>query len=624
MYSNAEIKPHNWGAGFNDTYMVSPTDPLFLRIGTAFLREQQKFYGTDHYYSADTFNENRPPTNDSSFLARSSEAVYRSMTLVDSLATWVMQGWLFFNDQDFWKEPQVKAVLGAVPDHRMIILDLYCDVSPVWKRTDAFYGKQWIWCSLHNFGGNSSLQGNVPLIATEPTRLIRDEKRGTLSGIGMTMEGTHHNPLYYDMMMEMLWRSDSPDLQRWLKEYGRRRYGRSNRKAETALDLLFKSVYARGGRIDIGGMLCARPNLAPRGEWVTPDIAYRPLDLVHAWELMVDCSDELGKTDGFRYDLVDVGRQVLSNLSTQIHMQLIEAFARKDPGEFHRARKLFIALLNDLDLLVGTREEFLLGKWIAQARAWGKTDSERSLMEWNARNQITLWGDRNSPLHEYARKEWSGLIGRFYLPRWERYLIELETAMRTGSQVNDSLFNEQIKIWEEKWTRSNDQYPSAPQGDPIDASRRLLTKYLPLARTLYATVPNLATGKPVIVSGGTEGEYLPEFAVDGRIDPSSRWSASPPPQWLQVDLGEVHTIDHIQVFPYWDGKRYYQYFVEVSPDGKQWETVTDMRTNTTPATILGHDHRFPKTRARHVKVTLTFNSANRAVHLVELRVFNAK
>lgn len=621
LYPRAEIKPLNWDAGFGDTYVLSPTDPLFLKIGAAFLQEQQRLYGTDHYYSADTFNENRPPTNDSTFLARSSEAVYRSMTAVDSRATWVMQGWLFFNDQDFWKEPQVKAVLGAVPDTSMIILDLYCDVSPVWKRTDAFYGKQWIWCSLHNFGGNSSLQGNMTLIASEPPRLLRDPHRGKLCGIGMTMEGTHHNPMYYDLMMEMLWTRDSPDLQQWVRTYSTRRNGKSSEKATQALDLLFKSVYARVGRIDIGGMLCARPSLFPRGEWVTPDIAYDPLDLVRAWGMMVDCSGEMDGSGAFGYDLVDIGRQVLSNLSTQLHMQLIEAAARNKPEEFRAFGEQFLQLLRDLDALLGTRREFLLGRWIEDAKAWGTNSAERNLMEWNARNQITLWGEKNSPLHEYARKEWSGLIRGFYLPRWERYLRELESAMNGRATRNDSLFTEQIKTWEESWTRSRDAYPSKPEGDPISVSRRLLAKYSDLCKKAYLITPNLATGKQVTVSGGTEGDYRPEFAVDGRIDLSSRWSASPYPQWLQVDLGGVDTISHIQVLPYWDGKRYYQYFVEVSPDGNRWTTVADMRQNTVPANILGHDHRFQPITARFARITMTYNSANKGVHLVELRLF---
>ena len=42
----------------------------------------------------------------------------------------------------------------------MIVLDLYAEVSPVWQRTESFYGQPFIWCMLHNFGGNIGFYGN--------------------------------------------------------------------------------------------------------------------------------------------------------------------------------------------------------------------------------------------------------------------------------------------------------------------------------------------------------------------------------------------------------------------------------------------------------------------------------
>lgn len=60
-------------------------------------------------------------------------------------AIWLMQGWLFFNDAAYWRPPQMKALLNAVPKDRMIVLDLFADVHPVWQRSDSFYGVPFIW-----------------------------------------------------------------------------------------------------------------------------------------------------------------------------------------------------------------------------------------------------------------------------------------------------------------------------------------------------------------------------------------------------------------------------------------------------------------------------------------------
>jgi hypothetical protein len=60
-------------------------------------------------------------------------------------AVWLMQGWLFFNDAAYWRPPQMKALLHAVPKERMIVLDLFADVHPVWSQSDSFYGVPFIW-----------------------------------------------------------------------------------------------------------------------------------------------------------------------------------------------------------------------------------------------------------------------------------------------------------------------------------------------------------------------------------------------------------------------------------------------------------------------------------------------
>jgi hexosaminidase len=147
------------------------------------------------------------------------------------------------------------------------------------------------------------------------------------------------------------------------------------------------------------------------------------------------------------------------------------------------------------------------------------------------------------------------------------------------------------------------------------------------AQTFYYAppkTPNLATGKRVTVSGRTEGAQTPELAVDDNLSLNSSWWATPGPQWLQVDLGEEKSVGRIEVFPYWDGARYYQYTVEVSLDGKEWTQVADRSKNTLPANASGDAITFPGRAARYVRVNMLKGSANPGVHLVELKVWPPK
>ncbi len=138
---------------------------------------------------------------------------------------------------------------------------------------------------------------------------------------------------------------------------------------------------------------------------------------------------------------------------------------------------------------------------------------------------------------------------------------------------------------------------------------------------------NLTTFKPVTCSSGElRSEKGMEYAVDGIVDNYSYWGAKPYPQWLQVDLDKPRKLNTIQVFTVYQlaQKRYYQYTVEVSLDGKTWTQVVDMSKNTTPATHKGDVHKFAPQAARYIRVNMLYNSANPGVHIVELRAFEAE
>ena len=126
---------------------------------------------------------------------------------------------------------------------------------------------------------------------------------------------------------------------------------------------------------------------------------------------------------------------------------------------------------------MATREELLLGRWLAAARHWAANDTERRLYEWNARSIVTLWGPRDSWLHEYAAKQWSGMLVGFYLPRWEMFLKRLDASLAEGKPLDAAANENALRDWEVEWTHRTDAYPTAPRGDAVAVSRRLWEKY---------------------------------------------------------------------------------------------------------------------------------------------------
>jgi alpha-N-acetylglucosaminidase len=477
-FPEAKLKKTNWGNGFADTYILDPEDPMFNKISRNFLKVQTSLYGTDHLYSADTFNENEPPSDEPEYLASLSKQVYEGMKAADPNATWVMQGWLFYSDRTFWKAPQIKALLDAVPNEHMIILDLAAEIEPVWKRTQAFYGKPWIWNMLHNFGGNVSMFGRIEAVAAAPYAALADESSGNMSGIGLTMEGIEQNPVLYELMTDHTWRATAIDLNTWLPEYVQNRYGSKDPHALKAWNVLRETVY-NGKEIRDGAesILVARPTLSSERRWAKTKLNYAAEDLLPAWDELLKASQVCGRFEGFQYDLVDVTRQVLANYAIVIHAKIVTAYQEKNGATFNEYSRQFLVLLDDIDRLLATQKDFLLGPWIHQARRCGNTLEEKAQYERNARNLITLWGDKDNRLHEYSCRQWSGLISNFYKPRWQQFFEVLEKSLRSDNPADFELFENNIKMWEWNWVNTQKEFPTRPSGNSIDIVKQLHNKY---------------------------------------------------------------------------------------------------------------------------------------------------
>lgn len=483
VFPNAKThQTGDWSAGFSGTWFLDPLDPLFQRFGRRFIERQTELFGSDHVYAADSFNEIDPPSDDPDFLAGMGRAVYQSMQSADSSAIWVLQGWFLYYQAKFWKEPQARALIGAVPDDRMIVLDLWGDRHPVWQDREAFYGKPWIWNVLYNFGGKVNFNGDLPSVASNLNTALTSPAKGRLSGLGMMMEGLGSNPIVPDFVMDMAWRNEVPQLDQWAPAWVDRRYRGANVHAENAWKILLETAYRSAPQT--GTFLAERPGFyVPRTPYRTEPIApYNVKTLAAALDTLLAASGELGRYDSYRYDVVNLTRQVLGQLGLPMVNAVEAAFNRKDRAGLVAAEERVVGLLIDLDQLVGTREEFLLGRWLEDAKRWGKTKEERDLYEWNARNIITLWGTKctegqNDDLNLYAYKEWQGMFSSYYLPRWKEFFARLNGSLDSRTTFDRAPFAADMCQWEQEWSRRHDTFPAAPQGDPVASAARLYAKY---------------------------------------------------------------------------------------------------------------------------------------------------
>ena len=152
------------------------------------------------------------------------------------------------------------------------------------------------------------------------------------------------------------------------------------------------------------------------------------------------------------------------------------------------------------DKLLGTRSEFRVGHWTQDAVNAGNNAEEKKLYEWNARVQITTWGNRycadTGGLRDYAHKEWQGLLKDFYYVRWKAYFDALAAQMtaqtgpqpellgggpnatKTAAELFAMALPQEVKLdyysIEEPWTLDQTPYSAAPEGNPVDIAKEAM------------------------------------------------------------------------------------------------------------------------------------------------------
>jgi alpha-N-acetylglucosaminidase len=476
QYPNANItRSADWlgnGAIYSENLLLNPTDPLFARIASAFAEIQREEFGDASFYNADTWNEMNPASGDHTYLADTARAVYNGLTTINPNATWVMQGWTFYEQSDFWSLDRIQAYLGGVPQNGLLILDLTSESFPQYERTQGYFGYPFVWCMLHNYGGKRGIYGNASHIAAVPRMELISAKYPSLVGIGITMEAIEQNEMLYELMLDTPWASFPSessssasssssgswplpdeitvapiDLPSWLQVYTTARYGPD---ASAAARDVFGGLTTGDGPMTAFIGCCYFFSSAFDRPWLSPPTrdgstvwtGYNADRIVAAARTMADALENAPGDiasplrSALRYDAVDMTRQLLENIFTDLHGGLWAVLNRTDVTAVDVTDGIastMLTLLSDLDELLSTDANFMLGTWLSGADRWAEAIGQgsggpmRDQLRYNALLQVSLWGPKSDRvnIHDYAVKPWAGLIEKYALRRWELFFLRV-------------------------------------------------------------------------------------------------------------------------------------------------------------------------------------------------------
>jgi alpha-N-acetylglucosaminidase len=467
-------------------HVLGPADPFFTELGLAHMREQERLFGTDGYYAIDPFIEGIPviekgPDEDpvAVLVAQRARQITQMLQTRDPHNVWVLMSWPFSWTPAFWQPHRIKAVLDELPPAHTLIQDTWAEHRPVWHATHEFQGRPWLWTMLHSFGGRPGMHGALDAVATQPFRIRHSNDGTSLSGLGLAPESLDHDPVVYELMADAVWTSDAIDLESWVRTYARLRYGRSSASIDESWRILLYELYARSELSGpVHSIIMSRPRVDDDLASEVPLNLTEPfssddvsLDLVRAWDLLIDDATAHGATPGMERDIVDLGLEVLTRTANALHGRVVTAFRTCDRKAFTQASVSFLDCFDAVDTLAACYSGYRLSGWLRDAGTWARADEERTILQRDALLIVTSWFTPGHKLQDYAGKHWTGLVSGYYGPRWRRWLAALESAL-DGRQLDQASFAEELTTFETTW-QSAPSFVEAPEANAVDTAARI-------------------------------------------------------------------------------------------------------------------------------------------------------
>lgn len=573
---DAKIIPQGKWCSFQRPYMLKTDDPSFDKYAEMFYRAQKSVYGdvTD-YYATDPFHEggNTGGMNVTTIAQRTLGAMMEA----DPDAVWIIQS---------WQGNPSNGLLAGLEGNRdhALVLDLYAERQPHWNATSGygegeFADTPWAFCMLNNFGGRLGLYGHLESLNKNIPAAANQAKH--MAGIGITPEASQNNPLLYEFFFDTIWTEDADaplgviDLDQWLADYARRRYGDESASAVEALKIMSDTVYAgtqheASGAGGIGqgapeNVVNARPRdgvINSASTWGWSSILYSKKELEKSLDLLLEDWDKLNASEAYRYDVVTLAQQVMSNSAQSIVLQMRAAANANDLEEFTRWSDMLLDLIETSDKLLSTQKIYTLGNWTEAAGRLieNPDDFTADLFDLNAKALVSTWGsiDQSNAggLSDYSNRQWSGLTKDLYLKRWNMYITEKKKQL---AGENYRTFNN--ADWFElewAWARDNEtKYSEVPTNEDVEAlARKVLTDFSNQKIDPEVVLENILEPSKMSAKAGSQSSGDPASNV---LDENAGtiwhtdWSGANGTDrvncWIELDFDEEATLDSLLYLP---------------------------------------------------------------------------
>jgi len=484
VYPEARYFPCGWFVmeqeGKEPPYHIYATDPVYKKWVKTSIETWRQLYGITHlHYGADAYPETYFKVSDEErdqIVANFSRGVMEAIKAGDPEGKWYTSGWNFLADptQKTWTKEIMERFFKNMQSDDYMVWDLACDKAPIYKteRGNYWYGKEWTFCVIHEFGGDDFLQGDLRGILRKVMDMVNDPKANRGVGFGMTQEVAFYNILYYDFLPKLAWNPKAVSVEQFLEDYIVRRYGK-----QVLADMLepvrglAQTVYSASGSSDAGyqhrHFFAASPSrtLSPMQALTTIKALEKFLSIALAKKKILD-DNQL-----YQDDLVDYLRQYITELFNLHFLLLKNASIELNNKVFEQEAKVLEKLLNQLEVLLSSSPRHRVGDLVKQCSAvpWVPKDVARHI-----RDEGLTFALSTPTIIDYGGKDMYELVKFYYHPRISIFLKNLRKHLQTGKLVVSVLEKEIRPLYEgieRRWVEEGYDVNLAPsyQGTILDA-----------------------------------------------------------------------------------------------------------------------------------------------------------
>ncbi len=458
-----------WAGGFIRPNIVKTSYDGYGYLAEEFYKSQDFIYGQNtDYYCGDVCHEGGIVPADLS-KPEMARKILDELMSSNPRARWILQAW--------WDNP-MKETLDGFDEFKasnVIILDLAALAKPRWSNEETWGGKEfggcgWIYCNLDNYGGRTGMHGKLDKMSALISEACNNST--LMKGIGITPEGTLANPVVFDLFWDMAWKKEPVEIDTWVKNYIKRRYGTTNSSLEKAWEIFEKTVYGVDSYDGTtkNNVINENPSLSIKyctGPYFKAK--YSREEFEKGVEYFMENTADLCENEGFVYDAVDFMRQLLTNATDDYFEVMKHAVAELDLERYRRAREKFLGAMELINEICLYSKDDRMGKWLGRIydfindpRNGEYDDYSVDMMRINAKALVTSWA--SAPINNYGCRQYEGLMTDYYIKMWRMLLYRIEDQWINGERVIINLANKKCFdiAWEMVLSDKNYDPETAP------------------------------------------------------------------------------------------------------------------------------------------------------------------